>query len=101
MPVILNELERIKMAQIARGATFKSKSNLIARARSLLPLLIPTISLSIMRANELAVAMETRGYRVASKRTRYYDFKVKKLDFAVILVLLLLTIIYLRLKSII
>lgn len=96
MPVIFNELDRIKMAQMARGANFDGKSGLVSKARGLLPLLVPTISLSIMRASELAVAMEARGYRVASKRTRYYEFNLKFIDILAIFAMILLISAYIH-----
>lgn len=89
MPVILSELERIKISQMARGAAFTTKSGLLASARGLMPLLIPTISLSIMRANELALAMEARGYRMSAKRSRYKEFRISFEDIIVLIILII------------
>lgn len=85
LPVILGEIERIRMAQIARGAKL-GNGGLFASAASLMPLMIPTLTQAIIRAGELAEAMEARGYRVASERTRYhqYRFALKDLFFAIL-----------------
>lgn len=79
LPVILAEIDRIRMAQIARGAKLNS-GGLFASAASLMPLMIPTLTQAIIRAGELAEAMEARGYRVASERTRYHRFDISTAD---------------------
>jgi energy-coupling factor transport system permease protein len=80
LPVILAEIDRIRMAQIARGASLKSKSGFCA-IRTLLPLLIPTLTLALRRAEELAVAMEARGYSLSKNRTRFRSFYPGIMDF--------------------
>lgn len=88
LPVILDELERIKMAQQARGARFDGELGLVAGARRLMPLLIPTLILAINRANDLALAMEARCYRLQGPRTRYHRFRIQGTDIAVSLLIL-------------
>ncbi len=87
MPVILAEIDRIRMAQMARGAKFSSGIGLTA-VKSLLPLLVPTLSLAIVRAGELAMAMEARGYCVSRQRSRYRQFRLGFNDFFVAAILL-------------
>lgn len=70
IPTLLEETEKIKKAQMARGADFESR-NLFVRIRSLLPLLVPLFVSSFHRAEELAMAMEARGYRGEEGRTRF------------------------------
>lgn len=70
IPTLLEEAEKIKKAQMARGADFESR-NPASRIRSLLPLLVPLFVSSFQRAEELAMAMEARGYRGEEGRTRY------------------------------
>ena len=62
IPTLLEEADTIKMAQLARGAGFDDK-NLIQRAKSYLPLVIPIFISAFRRADELSLAMEARGYR--------------------------------------
>ncbi|MBP7632658.1 ATP-binding cassette domain-containing protein [Candidatus Ozemobacteraceae bacterium] len=83
LPVMLEEIERIRLAQRARGARFDAgwRGTFIA----LLPLLVPTLTLAIRRAHVLAVAMESRGYRLTGRRTKYRIYRVSAADYAVAL----------------
>ncbi len=85
LPVMLSEIERIRMAQIARGARL-GNGGLLTSAASLMPLMIPTLSQALIRAEELAEAMEARGYRVAAARTRYHNFSFAWKDLLVSLI---------------
>jgi energy-coupling factor transport system permease protein len=69
IPTLLEEAERIMKAQMARGAEF-ARGSLPARARALLPLLVPLFVSAFRRADALAVAMEARCYRGGEQRTR-------------------------------
>lgn len=62
IPTLLEETDTIKKAQLARGARFDSR-NLLEKAESYLPLIIPIFLSAFRRADELAMAMEARGYR--------------------------------------
>jgi energy-coupling factor transport system permease protein len=66
-------------AQMARGADFESR-NLIKKAQSLIPLLVPLFISSFRRAEELAMAMEARSYRGGEGRTRMKQLKYTKRD---------------------
>lgn len=70
IPTLLEETERIIKAQKARGANFES-GGLLARAKALVPVLIPLLISAFRRADELADAMESRCYAGAVGRTRY------------------------------
>ena len=92
-PVILGEIDRIRMSQIARGAKLR-KTNIFSSAASLMPLLIPTLSQAIIRAGELAEAMEARAYGAFETRTRYINFKLGFVDiFSLFILALTLTFI--------
>lgn len=69
IPTLLEETDKIMKAQMARGADFES-GNIIARAKSLIPLLVPLFISAFRRADELAMAMEARCYRGGENRTR-------------------------------
>jgi energy-coupling factor transport system permease protein len=69
IPTLLEEADKIMKAQMARGADFRS-GNLLRRARSLIPLLVPLFVSAFRRADELALAMEARCYRGGEGRTR-------------------------------
>ena len=59
IPILLEETDKIMKAQMARGADFES-GNLIKKAKSMIPLLVPLFISAFRRANDLAMAMEAR-----------------------------------------
>lgn len=69
IPTFFEEADRIKMAQMARGAEFEGK-RLTGRAANMIPLAVPLIFCAFKRADELSMAMEARGYRGGEGRTR-------------------------------
>ncbi|MDE7018189.1 MAG: energy-coupling factor transporter transmembrane protein EcfT [Lachnospiraceae bacterium] len=79
IPVLLEETDKIMKAQIARGADFES-GNLIKKAKSLVPLLVPLFISAFRRANDLAMAMEARCYRGGEHRTKMKPLQYKKRD---------------------
>lgn len=79
IPTFIEEADNIQKAQLARGADFSG--NLIRRARSLVPLLVPLFLSAFRRADELAVAMEARNYRTDSPRTHYRELKFSAADY--------------------
>ena len=80
MPMLLEEYERLRMAQMARGADFTTGS-LALRIRALTALTIPLLLCAFRRADELALAMEARGYR-RGPRTTLHELKLSGMDFA-------------------
>ena len=79
IPTLLEEADKIKKAQMARGADFES-GNLISRAKALIPLLVPLFVSAFRRANDLAMAMEARCYRGGENRTRLRELRYTRLD---------------------
>ncbi len=79
IPILLEETDKIMKAQIARGADFES-GNLIKKAKSLVPLLVPLFISAFRRANDLAMAMEARCYRGGDHRTKMKPLIYKKRD---------------------
>ena len=69
IPTLIEETDKIMSAQKARGADFET-GNLFQRAKALLPLLVPLFVSAFRRADELAVAMESRCYHGGEGRTR-------------------------------
>ena len=61
--------DKIMKAQMARGADFES-GNLIQKAKNMVPLLVPLFISAFRRANDLAMAMEARGYHGGEGRTK-------------------------------
>ena len=88
IPTLLEETERIRKAQMARGADFET-GGLLARARALVPLLVPLFVSSFRRADELAMAMESRCYHGGEGRTRMHELHYARRDLAAALVIAL------------
>ncbi|MBQ2028803.1 MAG: energy-coupling factor transporter transmembrane protein EcfT [Clostridia bacterium] len=79
IPVLLEEADKIMKAQMARGADFES-GNLIQRAKSMVPLLVPLFVSAFRRAGDLAMAMEARCYHGGEGRTRLRVLKLTMND---------------------
>ena len=79
IPILLEETDKIMKAQIARGADFES-GNLVKKAKSLIPLLVPLFISAFRRANDLAMAMEARCYRGGEHRTKMKPLIYKRRD---------------------
>lgn len=80
IPILMEETDKIMKAQTARGADFEH-GNLLARAKALVPLLVPLFISAFRRANDLAMAMEARCYRGGEGRTKMKTLIYKKKDF--------------------
>ena len=79
IPTLIEETDKIMKAQQARGADFES-GKLIARAKAMVPLLVPLFVSAFRRAGELAMAMEARCYHGGEGRTRMKTLKFSRLD---------------------
>jgi energy-coupling factor transport system permease protein len=91
IPTLVEETDKIMNAQKSRGADFSS-GGLIKRAKALIPILIPLFVSSFKRAEELAVAMESRCYRGDKNRTKLVKLQFRGVDiafFAITLIFLL------------
>lgn len=100
IPTLIEEADRIMKAQAARGADFQS-GNLIARAKGLVPVMVPLFVASFRRADELATAMEARGYRGGKGRTKMRELSFATSDFVTLalLGLLLAALIWMRIAA--
>ena len=79
IPTLIEETDKIMSAQKARGADFDS-GNLFQRAKALLPILVPLFVSAFRRADELAVAMESRCYHGGEGRTRMKQLRMQGID---------------------
>ncbi len=75
IPTLFEETNKVISAQKARGASFDTGS-IFARAKALLPVLIPLFVNSFRRADELAFAMDARCYNATDKRTKMKKAKL-------------------------
>lgn len=85
IPTLMEETEKIMKAQKARGADFES-GNIVRRAKSLVPLLVPLFVSAFRRADELAMAMEARCYRGGEHRTRMRALLMVRGDYLALLI---------------
>lgn len=81
VPILFLETMRIMNAQRSRGIDFES-GGLFSRAKKLVPIFIPLFHLSFLRADELAIAMTCRGYRVGMERSSFRELKLSRWDTA-------------------
>ena len=84
IPTLIEETDKIMSAQRARGADFET-GNLIQRAKALLPILVPLFVSAFRRADELAVAMESRCYHGGEGRTRMNELHYTGIDYIALL----------------
>ena len=80
IPLLGEETDRIKKAQMARGADFES-GNMIQKVKSLVPILVPLFVSAFRRANDLALAMEARCYHGGEGRTKMKPLHHEKRDY--------------------
>jgi len=69
IPLLMQETDKIMKAQLSRGARL-DQGNLFQRVMAFFPVLIPLFIIIFRRADEIAVAMEARGYDGGEGRTR-------------------------------
>ena len=86
IPILMEETDKIMKAQSARGADFDT-GNLIQKAKSLVPVLVPLFISAFRRANDLAMAMEARGYHGGEGRTKMRPLEYHGIDRTAYLVL--------------
>ncbi|MDQ0485000.1 energy-coupling factor transport system permease protein [Alkalihalobacillus hemicentroti] len=98
IPTLLEETEKIMKAQSARGAQF-STGPIKERLKSIVPLLVPLFVSAFKRAEDLAMAMEARGYRGGEGRTSIRLLKWSGNDTTLFIILLILSIGLLLLRS--
>jgi len=80
IPALMEETQKIMNAQKSRGADFETGS-LISRAKALVPILVPLFVSAFRRADELAIAMESRSYSGGNGRTRLKPLKAYAVDY--------------------
>jgi energy-coupling factor transporter transmembrane protein EcfT len=99
MPMLLEEYDRLRMAQMARGADFTT-GGLALRTRAVTALAIPLLLSAFRRADELVVAMEARGYRRGPRTTlRELTFSGRDLGAFAVMIALIIANLVLRIAA--
>lgn len=87
IPTLSEETEKIMKAQMARGADLES-GNIFKRTRAMVPILVPLFISAFKRADDLAIAMDSRCYNSGKKRTRMKQMRMTWRDAAAAAVML-------------
>jgi energy-coupling factor transport system permease protein len=98
IPTLMQETDKIMKAQTARGVEYNS-GPIKDRIKAIVPLLIPLFISSFKRAEELAVAMEARGYKGGEGRTKYCQLTWGIPDTMMILFLAAVTVLLIVLRG--
>ncbi len=88
----------IIQAQVSRGLDLES-GNIFSRVRKFIPQAVPLFLYAIRHTNLLAMALESKGFNPESKRTLYYDPRMRVIDYVVLafLISILGLLLYVRL----
>lgn len=98
IPILLQETEKILKAQMARGVDFSS-GTMIERAKAIIPMIIPLFISAFKRAEELAYAMEARGYRGGEGRTSLRELQWNSRDTVIIIFAVIFSIMIFFLRT--
>lgn len=85
LPLIAEEANQIQRAQMVRGVNW-SKGSLRQKGHYVIALIVPLLRLSLQRAEDLAEAMENRGYQAGITGTRLYPQPLQVSDWLLIAV---------------
>ena len=91
IPTIIEEAETIKKAQRSRGVDFSLRQPHVW-AQNMVSLTVPLFVSAFRRSEELALAMEARGYGSSENPTILQEMKLKNSDLAVMLLTLILVL---------
>ena len=94
MPLLTEEAEKIMKSQISRGAKLE-EGNIFRRIKSFFPVILPLFVIIFRRADEVALAMEVRGYGLGQERTRREPLSWKRSDSVAILITVIIMLILL------
>jgi energy-coupling factor transport system permease protein len=88
VPVLANELDTIRKAQFIRGINFSGP--FLKRIRRSIALLLPVFFSALRRADDLSVAIETRGYKSGQPRSSLYPLRFQATDVVILSLTVLL-----------
>ena len=84
----------IIQAQVSRGLDLES-GNIFSRVSKFIPQAVPLFIYAIRHTNLLAMALESKGFSPKSKRTLYYEPRMRRVDNVVLAILTAILIILL------
>ena len=84
IPTLIEETQRIMKAQASRGVDMEN-GKLMEKVTAILSLIVPLFVSAFQRAEDLAYAMEARGYVPNQPRTRYKQLKMQGKDYILLI----------------
>ncbi len=97
LPTLIEEADRVRKVQVSRGLNLEG--SLVKKIKGLIPLILPLLMSSLRKAEELAVAMEARGYRGGEGRTHYHILQYRTGDAIAAVGLAVVAVIFLTLPG--
>ena len=91
IPTLMQETDKISKAQASRGVDFRT-GPIKERIKAIVPLLVPLFVSAFKRAEELAMAMESRGYQGGEGRSKLRELEFKVKDYLIFCLFVLLTV---------
>jgi len=97
IPTLMQETDKISKAQASRGVDFRT-GPLKERIKAVVPLLVPLFVSAFKRAEELAMAMEARGYQGGEGRTKLRELHYQIRDFMlfILFIFVIIALFYIR-----
>ena len=92
IPTLIEETQRIMQAQASRGVDLQ-EGKIKEKIMAILSLIVPLFVSAFQRAEELANAMEARGYVPGAKRTRYKQLKFAPRDYILVIASIIVLIV--------
>ena len=93
IPILFEEAEDIRKAQMARGAKLDSK-NIIEKGKNIIPFIVPVFISAFKRADDLSIALVSRGYELNKNKKIKFELSLTKNDYYILIwcVLILISI---------
>lgn len=91
IPTLMQETDKISKAQASRGVDFRT-GKFRERIKAIIPLLVPLFVSAFKRAEELAMAMEARGYQGGEGRTKLRELNYVTRDFIMFTLFIMIVI---------
>lgn len=92
IPTLIEDTQRIMQAQSSRGVDL-DEGSLKEKVTGIISMIIPLFVSSFQRAEDLADAMEARGYSPGKQRTRYKQLKIRFSDYVVLSVCIVVLVV--------
>ncbi len=91
IPVLLEEADKIMKAQRSRGGDWREGS-ISRRVKGIVAVIVPLLFNALKRADDLAIAMEARGYIGGEGRVSLRELKWRGTDTAAVLTVVVLVV---------